>query len=397
MGAGRGKLAGLVLTRTIVMHDVYGRERSGQVIRLPHVVDDLRTDALALARRYPARSRRLARLFSCARRSGLGALATSRYACRRRTSRAAPTFGLRSTLASFGRSRAIRTTRTGALFPLIMATFFATQAALAYLIVEVHGGTATNTASGSPWPGAFLRSGELCERALGGRFDGSYLASSIVPRHRRGPAWRPQLPRMEHRGGLRSDPSSCASSAHWLSRRCRPKPWRAAGALGRGLGPDEPGMQMAIGAGVVFSSVGFTQTARTLPTVSPDAHRLPAVALRTKRRRGLRGEADPRSLDQRAAVSNPRMPSARVAFVVAEVLPQRRVGQVHRKARAPGEVIRACGASLAQDREAFLDRRVNAFMLNTAPRCASRATARMKALFATARYSQDTPPENGTS
>jgi len=222
-----GSSAGLVLTRTIV-HDVYGRERSGQVIAYLTVVMIFVPMLSPLAGGILLDHVGWRAIFFLCAAIGLGALATLAICLPETNLTRRADLGLRSTLASFGAlARDPHYLGPALFFSLIMATFFATQAALPYLIVEVHGGTATEYGVWFAVACAFYVAGNYASGRWGGRFERGrlILASSIGSSSPPWPAWRP---RASSNGAPRWPsfrPSSCASSAHWRSRRCRPKPW----------------------------------------------------------------------------------------------------------------------------------------------------------------------------
>jgi DHA1 family bicyclomycin/chloramphenicol resistance-like MFS transporter len=138
-----GSAAGLVLTRTIV-HDVYGRDRSGQVLAYLTVVMIFVPMLSPLAGGILLDHAGWRWIFGLCAGIGLGALAVlAAYLPETNAARRAD-LGLRDTFAAFASlARDLRYLGPALFFSLVMATFFATQAALPYLIVEVHGGTAT--------------------------------------------------------------------------------------------------------------------------------------------------------------------------------------------------------------------------------------------------------------
>lgn len=138
-----GSSAGLVLTRTIV-HDVYGRERSAKVLSYVTMVMIFVPMLSPLAGGLLLDHISWRAIFVLC--TVLGVIALTLLAARlpeTHTTRAT-TLGLRATLGNF---RALLTDRRyvgpALFFGFVMATFFATQAAVPFLIVEVHGGTAT--------------------------------------------------------------------------------------------------------------------------------------------------------------------------------------------------------------------------------------------------------------
>src|SRR5262249_8837043 len=81
-------------------------------------------------------------------------------------------FGVRATFASFGAlARDPRYLGPALFFSLIMSTFFATQAALPYLIVEVHGGTRTEYGIWCAVACGFCVAGTYASGRWGGRFE----------------------------------------------------------------------------------------------------------------------------------------------------------------------------------------------------------------------------------
>jgi len=138
-----GSSAGLVLTRTIV-HDVYGRERSAKVLSYVTMVMIFVPMLSPLAGGLLLDHISWRAIFVLC--TVLGAIALALLAARlpeTHTTRAT-TLGLRATLGNFRALLADRRYVGPALFfGFVMATFFATQAAVPFLIVEVHGGTAT--------------------------------------------------------------------------------------------------------------------------------------------------------------------------------------------------------------------------------------------------------------
>jgi len=138
-----GSSAGLVLTRTIV-HDVYGRERSAKVLSYVTMVMIFVPMLSPLAGGLLLDHISWRAIFVLC--TVLGAIALTLLAARlpeTHTTRAT-TLGLRATLGNFRALLADRRYVGPALFfGFVMATFFATQAAVPFLIVEVHGGTAT--------------------------------------------------------------------------------------------------------------------------------------------------------------------------------------------------------------------------------------------------------------
>jgi DHA1 family bicyclomycin/chloramphenicol resistance-like MFS transporter len=138
-----GSAAGLVLTRTIV-HDVYGRERSGQVLAYLTVVMIFVPMLSPLAGGLLLDHVGWRAIFAVCAVLGFVALAVL-AACLPETNQVRRAeLGLSDAFASFAALlRDPRYLGPALFFSLVMATFFASQAALPYLIVEVHGGTAT--------------------------------------------------------------------------------------------------------------------------------------------------------------------------------------------------------------------------------------------------------------
>jgi len=138
-----GSSAGLVLTRTIV-HDVYGRERSAKVLAYLTVVMIFVPMLSPLAGGVLLDHVSWRAIFALC--TALGAVALTLLAVclpETHTNRVAK-LGLRQAFGNFGALLADRRYVGPALFfGFVMATFFVTQAAIPYLIVEVRGGTAT--------------------------------------------------------------------------------------------------------------------------------------------------------------------------------------------------------------------------------------------------------------
>jgi DHA1 family bicyclomycin/chloramphenicol resistance-like MFS transporter len=138
-----GSSAGLVLTRTII-HDVYGRERSGQVIAyltmvmifvpmLSPGVGGILLDHVGWRA-----------IFVVCMLFGVLALSLLALYLPETNARRATQLGVGQTLRSFGSLlRDGRYLGPALFFGWVMASFFATQAAIPYLIVEVLGGSAT--------------------------------------------------------------------------------------------------------------------------------------------------------------------------------------------------------------------------------------------------------------
>jgi DHA1 family bicyclomycin/chloramphenicol resistance-like MFS transporter len=164
-----GSSAGLVLTRTVV-HDVYGRERSGQVIAYLTVVMIFVPMLSPLAGGILLDHVGWRAIFGLCAAIGLAALATLAICLPETNLTPRADFGLRPTLASFGAlARDPGYLGPALFFSLIMATFFATQAALPYLIVEVHGGTATEYGVWFAVACAFYVAGNYASGRWGGR------------------------------------------------------------------------------------------------------------------------------------------------------------------------------------------------------------------------------------
>lgn len=165
-----GSAAGLTLTRTVI-HDVYGREKSGQVIAY------LTTVMIFVPMLSPVAGGALLdhvgwrAVFGVCLAFGLIALSLlAAYlpeTCRERVREA----GLRDAFASFGALLADRNYFAPALyFACIMAAIFATQAAIPYLIVEVLGGSATEYGAWFAVACAFYVGGNYITGRWGGRF-----------------------------------------------------------------------------------------------------------------------------------------------------------------------------------------------------------------------------------
>jgi len=138
-----GSSAGLVLTRTIV-HDVYGRERSAKVLAYLTVVMIFVPMLSPLAGGVLLDHVSWRAIFGLC--TVLGAVALTLLAvCLPETHPArVAKLGLRQAFGNFGSLLADpRFVGPALFFSLVMATFFTTQAAIPYLIVEVRGGTAT--------------------------------------------------------------------------------------------------------------------------------------------------------------------------------------------------------------------------------------------------------------
>jgi len=166
-----GSSAGLVLTRTIV-HDVYGRERSGQVLAYLTVVMIFVPMLSPLAGGILLDHAGWRAIFGLCAAIGCAALAALAICLPETNLARRADLGLRPTLASFGAlARDPRYLGPALFFSLVMATFFATQAALPYLIVEVHGGTATEYGIWFAVACAFYVAGNYASGRWGGRFE----------------------------------------------------------------------------------------------------------------------------------------------------------------------------------------------------------------------------------
>jgi MFS transporter, DHA1 family, multidrug resistance protein len=138
-----GSSAGLVLTRTVV-HDVYGRERSAKVLAYVTVVMIFVPMLSPLAGGMLLDHASWRAIFALC--GATGAVALVLLAARLPETHCARSarLGLREAFGSFGALLSDRRYLGPALFfSFVMATFFVTQAAIPYLIVEVRGGTAT--------------------------------------------------------------------------------------------------------------------------------------------------------------------------------------------------------------------------------------------------------------
>jgi MFS transporter, DHA1 family, multidrug resistance protein len=138
-----GSSAGLVLTRTIV-HDVYGRERSARVLAYVTVVMIFVPMLSPLAGGVLLDHASWRAIFALC--GAIGAVALVLLAARLPETHAVRVakLGLREAFGNFGALLSDRRYLGPALFfSFVMATFFVTQAAIPYLIVEVRGGTAT--------------------------------------------------------------------------------------------------------------------------------------------------------------------------------------------------------------------------------------------------------------
>jgi DHA1 family bicyclomycin/chloramphenicol resistance-like MFS transporter len=165
-----GSSAGLVLARTVV-HDVYGADRSGQVLARVTVV------MIFVPMLSPAVGGLLLDHASWRAVFGLCALvgvtALSLLALRLPETHHArrASLGLRDAVHGFGALLRDRRYLGPALFfSFVMATFFATQAAIPYLIVEVHGGSATEYGVWFAVLCAFYVAGNALTARWGSRF-----------------------------------------------------------------------------------------------------------------------------------------------------------------------------------------------------------------------------------
>jgi DHA1 family bicyclomycin/chloramphenicol resistance-like MFS transporter len=138
-----GSSAGLVLARAIV-HDFYGPQQSGQVLaRLTVVMILVPMLSPTVGGILLDHASWRAVFWLCA---VVGIVVLSLLALRLTETRRAPRteLGLRDTVRGFAALLADRSYLAPALFfAFVMAMFFAAQAALPYLIVEVQGGSAT--------------------------------------------------------------------------------------------------------------------------------------------------------------------------------------------------------------------------------------------------------------
>lgn len=138
-----GSAAGLVLTRTIV-HDAYGRERSGQVLAYLTVVMIFVPMLSPLAGGFLLDHVGWRAIFALCAGVGTAAFAVLAALLPETNASRRADLGLRGAFADFGElARDPRYVGPALFFAFVMATFFATQAALPYLIVEVHRGSAT--------------------------------------------------------------------------------------------------------------------------------------------------------------------------------------------------------------------------------------------------------------
>jgi DHA1 family bicyclomycin/chloramphenicol resistance-like MFS transporter len=165
-----GSSAGLVLARTIV-HDFYGPERSGQVLaRVTLVMILVPMLSPGIGGVLLDHTSWRAVFWLCAL---VGVIALSLLASRlpetHRARRAG--LGLRDTVRGFGALLRDRSYLAPALFfSFVMAAFFAAQAALPYLIVEVQGGSATEYGVWFAVLCAVYAAGNYLTGRWGGRF-----------------------------------------------------------------------------------------------------------------------------------------------------------------------------------------------------------------------------------
>ena len=138
-----GSAAGLVLTRTII-HDVYGRERSGQVLAYVTVVMIFVPMLSPLVGGILLDYADWRAIFGLCTIIGASALALLVVYLPETNRARAEKLGFRDAFENFASLLADRHFLGPALFfSLVMASFFVSQAAIPYLIVEVRGGTAT--------------------------------------------------------------------------------------------------------------------------------------------------------------------------------------------------------------------------------------------------------------
>jgi DHA1 family bicyclomycin/chloramphenicol resistance-like MFS transporter len=162
-----GSSAGLVLTRNVV-HDVYGRERSAKILAYVTIVMVFVPTLSPLAGGMLLDHTSWRAIFALC--GAIGAVALLLLAARLpETHTARPgRFGLREAFGGFGALLADRRYLGPALFfSFVMATFFVTQAAIPYLIVEVRGGTATEYGAWFVVLGAFYIGGNYASARWG--------------------------------------------------------------------------------------------------------------------------------------------------------------------------------------------------------------------------------------
>jgi DHA1 family bicyclomycin/chloramphenicol resistance-like MFS transporter len=261
-----GSSAGLVLTRTIV-HDVYGRERSGQVIAYITVVMIFVPMLSPLAGGILLDHVGWRAIFFLCAAIGLAALATLAIALPETNLTPRADLGLRSTLASFGAlARDPHYLGPALFFSLIMATFFATQAALPYLIVEVHGGTATEYGVWFAVACAFYVAGNYASGRWGSRFArGRLILAAGIGSLVTSVAGLAIASLLEWSTAVAFVPTivlcffGALAIAPVQAEAVSAQPERSGSASGL-----MSGMQMAIGAGVV-QLVGFTHNGTPYP------------------------------------------------------------------------------------------------------------------------------------
>ena len=138
-----GSSAGLVLTRTIV-HDVYGRERSAEVLAFVTMVMIFVPMLSPLAGGILLDHVGWRAIFALCTALGAAALVLLAVHLPETNQRRAAELGFGEAFENFASLLKDRGYVGPALFfSLVMASFFVTQAAIPYLIVEVRGGTAT--------------------------------------------------------------------------------------------------------------------------------------------------------------------------------------------------------------------------------------------------------------
>jgi DHA1 family bicyclomycin/chloramphenicol resistance-like MFS transporter len=162
-----GSSAGLVLTRTVV-HDVYGRERSAKVLAYVTIVMIFVPTLSPLAGGVLLDHTSWRTIFALC--GAMGAVALVLLAARlpETHSGRSARLGLRE---AFGGFRALladpRYLGPALFFSFVMATFFVTQAAIPYLIVEVRAGTATEYGAWFVVLGAFYIGGNYASARWG--------------------------------------------------------------------------------------------------------------------------------------------------------------------------------------------------------------------------------------
>ena len=170
-----GSSAGLVLARTVV-HDVYGGERSAQVLARVTVV------MIFVPMLSPAVGGLLLdhvgwrAVFGFCALAGVVALSLLAWRLPETHHERRAGLGLRDAVRGFGALLRDRRYLAPALFfSFVMATFFATQAAIPYLIVEVRGGSATEYGVWFAVLCAFYVAGNALTARWGNRFARSKL------------------------------------------------------------------------------------------------------------------------------------------------------------------------------------------------------------------------------